>query len=315
MQMNCNNIKTKVFFLLLFISFFMQPPENVYAEKGKPVSVILSMDIGPYRKALEGAASEIKDSFRLYKLSQNNWEEINKTISENSDTEILFAIGSNALLFSMKYFPEKPLIYCMIPDPEKLFDDKKYNYSGVRMETPLPLILKQLKEISAEHKKIGAVIHIDEPLEGFNAIKTQAEGEGFDIVLRMAEDISSAISLFRSMEGEIDAYILSSDSDIYTDLFFKYIYSSSIKNRFILVGSSSLFTEKGSLFSLSGNNYDWGKQAGKMIKVMLGSDKKERLPARYAEHFDLSINLDTAKKLEIKIPLKVLNSATQIIKN
>lgn len=308
-------IKTIKKIFLAFFLIVLIPQSNVFADHGKDVAVILSMDISPYRKALQGAASEIKGDFRLYKLSEYNRDKLEHDIIKNHDGKVILAVGSNALLFSLKHFQDKPVIFTMIPNPEHLYTNHKYNISGVRMETPWNLIFKQLKDISKYHNKIGTIVNSKTTtLQNADEIKKIASKNNLEIDVRSVKNISEAISVFQDLENNIDTFILSSDPKIYTNKFYNYMLASSLQRKFILVGPSSVFTEKGSLFSIMGDNYDWGKQAGKMVKAFLNEENQGTMSNRFAEKYNLSINIKTAKKIGVKISFKVISSASQIVK-
>jgi putative ABC transport system substrate-binding protein len=87
----------------------------------------------------------------------------------------------------------------------------------------------------------------------------------------------------------------------------------AIKYRLPAIYSEKLFVEAGGLMSYGANDREMHRRAAVFVDKLLRGAKPGELPVEQATHYELVINLKTAKALGLSIPPSVLARADQII--
>ena len=77
--------------------------------------------------------------------------------------------------------------------------------------------------------------------------------------------------------------------------------------------NTSDFVQAGGLISYGTNLGDLFRRAAMYVDKILKGAKPGELPVEQATRFDLVVNLDTAKALELTIPQWLLSRADQVI--
>jgi putative tryptophan/tyrosine transport system substrate-binding protein len=85
------------------------------------------------------------------------------------------------------------------------------------------------------------------------------------------------------------------------------------KNKLVLVGVSSWLMDAGALLSYGPNTSDLFRRASTYIDKILKGARPSDLPMQQPTTFELTINLKTAKKLGLALPLTVLARADKMI--
>ncbi len=78
------------------------------------------------------------------------------------------------------------------------------------------------------------------------------------------------------------------------------------------VGSKVL--EDGVLMGFVPKYYELGKIAAKKTVLILHGQNPCDIPSSVIDHYDISVNMKTAKKIDIQIPMSILVIANQIIR-
>lgn len=91
------------------------------------------------------------------------------------------------------------------------------------------------------------------------------------------------------------------------------LYKLSIEKGLPVMGVSEAQTRMGLFASYEANHYKMGEQAARMLdKVLKGSDPSS-IPVEAPSHVELSVNLETIRKLGLTVDSKILASASQLI--
>jgi putative ABC transport system substrate-binding protein len=299
--------------LLFLIPSFLTMSNPARSETVKVLS-IMSRRITPFTIALEGFKKAVGHSYEIYDFSladEPNVENIKKIVRKTSP-QLILAIGITALNFAKRNIHDIPIVFTMVSNPSYFVMGQK-NISGIRMETPWEIIFKHLIEIAPDHKRAGIILNPEILEEDTDYIKRLAENYGIIPIIREVENTAQAISEFKNIEQQIDAFLMVPDPYIFNPKFYEYILLASLRNKFVLVGLSTKHTKTGSLFSIIGDNHDWGYQAGLMSKEILSGVNPERIPYGFANKFSLCINLKTARKIGVKIPPAIEKEAKYIV--
>ncbi len=91
------------------------------------------------------------------------------------------------------------------------------------------------------------------------------------------------------------------------------LISLAAKARLPAIYEHSAFTEAGGLISYGANFLDMYRQSAYFVDKILRGAKPADLPVQQPTHYDLVINLKTAKELDLKIPQTLMVRADKVI--
>jgi len=309
------NIKlVSILFFVFSANLFLCLASGKASANHKKITVVMSRKIRPFMLAMDGFKEIIKRPFDICVMDEDGEMSILRKIRRGSKKQLILAIGSKALIFAQRNFSDIPIVFTMVSNPSRLLKGRKKNICGVMMETPWPIIFSYLRKIAPESINVGIIFRQLGLEKNLEDIKNMAEEYGLVPILRLVGKPSTAISEFKDMEGKINAFIMLPDPYVFTPRFYEYILLSSLRHRFVLAGLSHKYTKAGTLFSVMGNNVDWGRQAGFIAKKVLEGVSPISILYGYAKKYSLSINLNTAKRIKLKIPDVIKKEARHIVK-
>ncbi|BAI80862.1 conserved hypothetical protein [Deferribacter desulfuricans SSM1] len=300
------NLVYKVFLLFfLFCSF-------LWAEK---IALINWNRDGLFEN---GFRDEILDNFeniRFYSFSCNKDEFLLSeyiNFIKKLDVDLIYAVGFPVVKIVSENFFYTPIVFVMYHDPVEAgivasFKSSENNLTGVVAKIPILQQLKTMKKITS-FRKVG-IIENKEDFEYRLTLKELKRLEKFfnykTVIVKDKKNIES----FFKAEGLDVLYIFKSQR-ISKSLI-------NLANRFgilTLAADSDVVKNKGALISLVVDEYRVGRLAGKKAVMILNGQNISRIPITTIEHFMLVINMITAKKIKIDIPLSLLVMTDKIIK-
>ncbi len=305
--------RIRVILILAIIHILFRGPAR--AGDGK-IAILMSRHIAPFNIAMKGFQETVDCPCQILDLAmdETSKDKIIREITYYSHPRLILAIGSSSLHFALKNFSHFPIVFTMVSNPSRIIKSRKQKISGVRMETPWDVMFKQLAEIAPRYRRVGIILNPKKVEESTEEIRNLALKHGLKPVLRAVNDASGAISVFKDIEDQIDAFLMVPDPYIFTKKFYEYILLASLRYKFVLIGLSPKYTKAGSLFSVMGDNRDWGVQAALIANKILNGTKPGLIPYGFAQKYSLSINLKTAEKVNIKIPRSIKQKADIIVR-
>lgn len=177
--------------------------------------------------------------------------------------------------------------------------------AGKRLEV-LREILPDL-HVVAIMGNVGYSCAIDE----MGALKAVAHTLGMEVIplaIRRAEDITPAIE---SLNGRAGAFYACADSLVFGN--FKQIISSANAARLPTMNYTREFVEAGGLVSYGPNYADLFRRTADYVDKILHGAKAADLPVQQPTKFELVINLNTAKALDLPVPTELLVAADEVI--
>jgi putative tryptophan/tyrosine transport system substrate-binding protein len=156
------------------------------------------------------------------------------------------------------------------------------------------LLLPDLRNIGylyqpGEEHQIGVLRRITEPL----GIKLANQPVASD------DELPAALV---SVISQSDALLASANSALYNRYTIKTILTAAYRQEKVLIGSSPAFVKAGSLATTYSSVQHVAIQVHEMISTLRLSESFKLPAASYARYFDISINTDVARSLDIRLP-------------
>lgn len=276
------------------------------------IAVVLSRDVAPYREAVRGFEDVLKQSHRPYKIHEFSSDGVaatRGTLGEKireREPDLILTVGSAATQLISGEINDLPIVFSMVLPSSgsrslQELREARPNLTGASMEIPVRTQFMKLKEVLPTAKRIGVLYNpdvsgpiVDEAAE----IARDLEMELVPLAVSSEKDVLAAIS---SLARNVDVLWSVADSTVFSEQGLKQILLETLRNRTPFVGLSPSFVKAGALLSFSTDYRDLGRQAGEQsLRILIGEDVS-RIPMTGPRQLLLSINMNTAKQIQVHI--------------
>jgi ABC-type uncharacterized transport system substrate-binding protein len=227
-------------------------------------------------------------------------------------TMILVALGTLAAQVARASLPDSPLVFCMVPDPEKAGLADAPRTAGVAAAVPMKNQLAAFRLVNPRGVRIG-VLHgpdtageLDEAQKGARLVRVI-------IVPRLVSserEIPQAMRDLISGADPVDAVWLLPDPLLAGQQTRRFVLSESLKAGRPVYGYSESLIGEGALASDGPDPASVGEQVAELVG-RFAAGERGRLDLR-VPRAELVINRKIAAKLKIDIPADALKAASRV---
>jgi len=223
------------------------------------------------------------------------------TIVEQERAQVVVALGNSAVTEAMHLPPEISVVYGLVVSPPR---SNRSNITGVYMAPPAS---EYITTIRRYFPAIGKVAVAGSPA----VVRSLATG-GMPQVTTYQVD--NAIDLVHTISrlSDFQALLLLPDANLLTSSAMESIFAFSFRNNIPLLGISEANVRQGSLFALVFEPKTVSRQIGEKVQSILNGNDASELPHSPPGKFNLFINSNTARKMEITIPAELLKKARKV---
>lgn len=277
------------------------------------VLVVRSADNTNYSRFVTGFAVETKLRYSEVSLAGNE-EQGRKTLTalrEQKPTLVL-SVGSLAARLAKELFGETPIVFALVPSPEKWGLVGADNVTGVALNIPMRQQLATLKILAPNTKNVGVMYNPRTSNKLVAQATEAAKIEGINIVSAKIDSPDEVPDATRAFLGTIDALWMVPDQTVMNTESFKHLLKFTFKNKVPFFSVAHRLVETGALVSLSPDYAAIGAQAGKVVQRLLQEKVSPKtIPIADPEGLDIAVNLTTAKRIgvECDIALEIFTFA------
>jgi putative tryptophan/tyrosine transport system substrate-binding protein len=302
----------KIKAILLMAIIILMTWSQCWAVDRALVSVIYSSDIEPYMQSWVGFKEVFKEKnvalwFTEYFLQDKNPQKIVDQITAEKP-DIVFAVGTKAAKLAEVSFKNKPLVYSMVLNPEKLVGS---NLAGVLLDVPIKMQLESLKKVLPEAKKIG-VVYTTDSTNRVAELNQACVELGMQLIKHKVNDEKELPAALADLTWQINCLLMIPDSKIYFPQSVKYLLLESLRQKFPVIGLSKYHTKSGALLSIDCDYVDLGRQAGEIALRILNGEKPADIKPVKPRRTSLSINLFTAERLGIRFAPEIIKNTNNV---
>jgi putative ABC transport system substrate-binding protein len=276
------------------------------------------------RKGIEDELKEQKiECDILFENAQGNiaiaTQIAKKFVSVNPNVIVPISTPSTQTVYAAAYSQNIPVIFAAVNDPvaAKLvpcMDKAGIGITGLSDLPPVDEQIALIQEILPGAKKIGVVYNPGESnsvalLESFEKILIQ---NGMTLFRATAANMIDVTAATKSLVGKVDAIYIPNDNTVVAAL--EALIKVIRENEIPVFCADPESVKQGCLATVTHSQYGLGRQTGKMVAKLLKGADIQTLPVERPSVVELSINLDTAKMLNIPLPESVLARAHHVIK-
>lgn len=304
----------KILFIVIHLFCFVCN-SYVFCAKQLSVIAILSKDIEFFRRALNGFKtffSEQGINIQISEYSLKSEEDVFDIYSHISieKPSLVLTFGEDATKNAKEKIKGIPIVFCVVYDSQK---NKDINSTGVSFDLPLDLKIKTIKKMLPDIKKIG-FIYSSSSINIYNETVKKCENLGIHVKAKKIESDKEFPDAIQEVAKESNCFVIIPDPQVYFAQTIKYLILESLREKFMLIGLSSLFTKAGALFSFDPDYEDLGIQAGEIALKIFNGAKPGNIEPVKPRKIKYSLNLITAERLGIQIDSKIIQEAEEVIK-
>jgi ABC-type uncharacterized transport system substrate-binding protein len=302
--------------LLLFSFFLIQPASAEIPESAK----ILPADAPPHEKntqkhhvfiiyspdstlhsniiqKLSGDLNRKRSDIIITKLTPDE-----KTKTVDNKTDIVIGIGSAGIQSADKHYPNiKKLFISTAPNKYRLDRDKNKNDAILYMTQSYCRQIQFIKLLNTHWKTISILNSQKNPVDS-SFIQQCANNYDINIYTvntTLEENLTNKI---KNALSHSDVLLALPDNNIYNSKTVKNILLTSYRHRKPVIAFSKNFVNAGALASVHSNTEQIAQSASKLIEQYFDSDKRFIKPINHPDAFDININRQVFRALDLSIP-------------
>jgi putative ABC transport system substrate-binding protein len=248
-------------------------------------------------------------------------EIVNDFVQQKVD--LIIAPNNVAIQAAKKATSSIPIVMLSSIDPVEAGYVKSFTQPGGNI-TGLTSINRELsakrvellRELLPKLSRIGVLWDADGPGPAIAFRKYEAAARAFKIEMRSLEVRGPKPDFEKTFEGakkaRVEALIVVRNPLI--SQYAEKVLELAIKNRLVSMTEEGQFVDAGGLISYGANLADLYRRAATYVDKILKGAKPADLPVEEPNELELMVNLKTAKKIGLTIPLNVLRRADRVIR-
>ena len=270
------------------------------------VAVLRSSDLPVYTRTVEAFRRAYRDPVTEVTLAIA-CSGVRLASVGSSNPEIVVAVGLRAATLVRDRMPRVPMVYCMVPAPER-HDLVGSRITGVSADIPPALELSLLHETAPDVKRVGVIVgrSSDAWLRLAQAAATRV---GVALEVARVESIDQLGPRVRALIGHVDALWMPADADVATPEAFRFAMAEALDHRLPFFTFAPALVRAGA-YAAAAPDLDW--VAGRIVEAVRRVQSGERagdVPSTEVKRVKLVANLSTARALGRELPASVLRDA------
>jgi len=315
-----------VFLLLACCAFFLAASLPVRATAGekRPVEVAMILFRGetPSEKGFRdtlSAAPGYRVHFTVFDANQDK-EKLRRIVKEldTSRFDLIYTFGTMASQFAVQRIKDRPIIFNVVQRPieagvAKSWDSSGNNATGASNIVSMESAFRTLALVM-NIRKLGFIYYEKDPAPLYQKVdieKAQAKF-GFRMIDAPVRDRAAIPAVLKKLvSAKVDAVMFPSDSFVKAnaDLIVRTLNRHKIASIVII---PEMVKENGAFMSLGPEYYQLGQLAAQSALEVLGGKKPSEVPIKTVQNLHIGVNLKTADKLGVNLPLQLLSLSTVI---
>jgi len=224
--------------------------------------------------------------------------------------EVVVAIGLKAALLARDAVPHTPLVYALVPAPER-HGLVGARITGVSAEVPPALELNVLRSLAPDVRSVGVVVGplaSDWTRDAYQA----AARLGLELNVATVDGLDQLGPRVRDLASHSDAIWLAPDPDVATPEVFRLELAQSLAHRVPLLSFAPPLVSAGALVAAA-PDLDWlGAHLAEMTRRIIAGERPGSIPAGPIRRVRPMVNLATARAIGREVPGAALGNAEVI---
>ena len=297
--------------ILLLLTFCLTQPTSAetFAANTQPqekntkkhhVFIIYSPDNALHADIIQKLSENLKLIRSDIIITEVTPEEIIKTIDSNTD--LIIGIGYTGMRNADKHYPKtKKLFISTDPNKYKLDKNKNKNDAILYMAQPYCRQIPFIKLLNGQWKTIGLLNSLEKPIDT-NTIQQCAKKHGLKTYIVNTSSNEYLKDHIKDVLKHSDILLALPDNNIYNSQSVKNILLTSYRYRKPVIAFSKNFAEAGALASIYSSTEQISQSASDLVGQYFKSGQRFKKSINYPQAFDISINRQVFRALDLSIP-------------
>lgn len=247
-----------------------------------------------------------------------------KKLVNDDKVNLIFTTGTRSTQPAVEIVKEIPVIFTAVYDPVgagivKSLEHPGGNFTGTHCAVPTEAQVKTIMRVLPDAKSIGIVYTKNEANAELQTqeFKKACESLGLKVLTstvslecKTADEIAEAT---KKLVGKVDVLVGHQDTSI--SRYGKGMLDVARENKIPTYVTLTQLLDIGGVFSLGIDFKALGTISGEQaVKILRDNMKPSDIPVATDKNYSLIINLAAAKEIGLKMPLKVLKSASKLMR-
>ena len=219
------------------------------------------------------------------------------------NTQVVIALGKNAVVYAQSLPESIPIVYGLVIDP---LETERENITGVYMSTPVAEYVSFINRNFPGINKIGIIC-----VNGKKEYLAQP-ALSKKVIFHNATNPYEFIGGLNVLGPNVDAFLLLPERDLITSRALEKLYLFSFKEKIPIIGISEKYVKIGSLFSLGFDTSEMGRQIGEITNRVLSEGSASGIQHSSPDTLNLYINSRTSNTMNVKMPAALLKTAKKV---
>lgn len=275
--------------LLLLVLLGVQPCQAA------EVVLVADMKLRPVMEIVAGLVKTLKVPYRTVSPAEAKGNLA--ALVEEEHARVVITLGREALNEALSIPPSVLVIYDMVVIPPPI---SRPNTTGFYMATPA----REYVDLVRNH------------LRDLNQMAVVGSREQVNVLARgdsrtPAYSVRNTVDFLNTLKhlDSVRAILLLPDVSVLTSTAMEQAYLLSFRRKIPLLGYSEKSVKDGALFALVVNPADVGAVIGEYATRAIKGANIGQLPPMPPRKFELFVNLDTARKMGIRLPEELVRTA------
>lgn len=287
--------------MLLTLTFYTATPDASSIDNGRShhVYVIFSPENELHSNIVQIISKDLK--LRRPSIDVSNITPGEKIKIVDSDNDIVIVIGSEGMKSADTHYPGiKKLFISSDPNKYKLHKDRNSNDAILYMTQTYCRQVHFIRQLNRQWKIISILNSLEKPLDS-SQIQQCADEHDMKIYIVSTTDKENITDKIKHALHHSDVLLALPDSNIYNSKTVKNILLTSYRYRKPVIAFSKNFVNAGALAAIYSDTENIAMSASKLIEQYLYTATPIE-PINYPDAFDISINRQVFRALDIPIP-------------
>lgn len=270
------------------------------------VAVLRSSDLPVYTRTVEAIRRAYRDPLSEVSLAELTPEQGVERVAA-SNPEIVVAVGLRAATLIRDRLPRVPMVYCMVPAPER-HDLVGSRITGVSADIPPALELALLHETAPDVKRVGVIVGRSSD-DWLRLAKPAAARLGVTLEVARVESIDQLGPRVRNLLDRVDALWMPADADVATPEAFRFAMAAALDHRLPFFTFAPALVRAGA-YAAAAPDLDWvASRIVESIRRVQSGERAGDVPSTEVKRVKLVANLSTVRALGRELPAPVLRDA------
>jgi putative tryptophan/tyrosine transport system substrate-binding protein len=282
------------------------------------IAVVMGSDASAYQETLEGFKEVARHRIvgvQTLKEDSASWRDEIRKLRSTIEPDLIFAIGTAALQAVAGEINHIPVVHAMVFNPFAVANSSGKNITGISMIPSINQSISLLKELNPKYRRVGVIFDPSRSGPLVSQARSVAQKENIQLIAKEIRSPGEIAGALKSLENDIDALWLWPDEAYLGDEILQRIFLFSFERKVPVLGLSERHTQMGAVLSLSyASARDMGRQAAEAVNKLLGDQRAMQMPIVVPRQTKLTVNLKTARKLDVEVPHSITARADNAVK-